>query len=98
VPETLNTPTGRDPDVAIAPELLTLTAVLDFVVTKVTGPKLFSTVIGPVEKDEEEAFVTVPVVGEVWTIVVLLPVGSTVSAKDQVPLSPSLSESAPVTV
>jgi hypothetical protein len=67
---------------------VTTKAVLALVVTKVTGPVLPSTVIGPEVNVPEEAVVTVSELGEVWVIVDWLANGTTVREYDQVPLSP----------
>jgi hypothetical protein len=64
----------------MTPELLTASAALAVVVTKVTGPVLFATVILPGLKVEDADTVVDPVVGDVWRIETdePPPVGSTV--------------------
>ena len=65
VPETTYDPTARAPVVVIKPALLTVTPGLAVVVTNVTVPWPFATVIGPALKVADEVLSTDAVVGDV---------------------------------
>jgi hypothetical protein len=88
VPETSYAPAVRLPVVEICPPSVTERLEFGFVVTNITEPILFWTVIGPVVNFADDVVETVPVVEEVCTRFESEPDGATVRTYVQDPLSP----------